>query len=118
MTETAKKKAYRALLNAETKGENKHFPRVWVVGEHVFFTYRAAQSQKEYDEVILGIEGEEIEEVTYKEAANHDVLPHEDWRDEVDWNVECMEYHVNNGNYGFRAFYIQNNNAMKRPVNK
>lgn len=118
MTETARKKAYRALLNAETKGENKHFPRVWVVGEHVFFTYRAAQAQLEYDEVILGIEGEEIEEVTYKESANHDVLPHKDWRDEVDWHVECTEYRESTSKDGFYVIHIANNNAMKRPVNK
>lgn len=114
MTETARKKAYRALLRAETMGEHKHFPRVWVVGEHVFFAYHAAVAQKVYDEDILGIPCEEIEEVTYKEASERDSYMHLDWRDEVDWNIERVRVVEHGDSYSMVA--IKNPNAMQRPM--
>ena len=56
MTEETRNKALRALQNAECAlGEDRHFPRVFVVKTHVFFTYMAAvrmQNELKFNEHV------------------------------------------------------------------
>lgn len=64
MTEKGKQRAATALLTARTYGK-KYFPKIWVVGDSVYFTYYAAQRASEFD-------GNPIEEMTIEFA--HKVL--------------------------------------------
>lgn len=86
MEKEIRKKAYRALLNAQTAG-GKHFPRVWVCGTHVFFTQAAAILQKKEYAILDGVL-EFVEEVTYAEAAKHDITASHNVKYEVDWGIE------------------------------
>lgn len=60
MTEKGKQRAAKALLTARTYGK-MYFPKIWVVGDSVYFTYYAAKRASEFD-------GNPIEEMTIKFA--------------------------------------------------
>ena len=60
MTEKGKTRAVNALLTARTYGK-MYFPKVWVVGDSVYFTYNAAKRASEFD-------GNPIEEMTIEFA--------------------------------------------------
>ena len=60
MTEKGKQRAAKALLTVRTYGK-KYFPKIWVVGDSVYFTYYAAQRASEFD-------GNPIEEMTIEFA--------------------------------------------------
>ncbi len=56
MTEETRNKALRALQNAECAfGEDRHFPMVFVCGEHVFFTFMAAYRQQQEYRILNGM---------------------------------------------------------------
>ena len=56
MTEETRNKALRALKNAECAfGEDRHFPMVFVCGEHVFFTFMAAYRQQQEYRILNGM---------------------------------------------------------------
>lgn len=96
MTEKIRKKAHRALLRAWTYG-NRHFPHVWVCGDHIYFSENAANLQKlEYKR--LHDMDVPVEIVTYEEACKHDVEPHPHWKKEVDEFIYMKKaYTDNNG---------------------
>lgn len=60
MTEKGKTRAVNALLTARTYGK-MYFPKIWVVGDSVYFTYYAAKRASEFD-------GNPIEEMTIEFA--------------------------------------------------
>lgn len=85
MTKTTRERAYRALLNAKTCG-NKYFPQVYVCGTHVYFTFDAAEREKN-DYLFFMNVNMPIEIVTIREAFRYDKVAHPDWLKEVDWNI-------------------------------
>ena len=60
MTEKGKQRAAKALLTARTYVK-MYFPKIWVVGDSVYFTYYAAKRASEFD-------GNPIEEMTIEFA--------------------------------------------------
>ena len=85
MTEETRNKALRALQNAECAfGEDRHFPMVFVCGEHVFFTFMAAYRQQQEYRILNGMHKPiEIVHTPYSICVNRkvnqrgDVMPHE-----------------------------------------
>lgn len=56
MTEETREKALRALKNAKCAfSEDEHFPRVFVCGTHVFFTFMAAWRQQQEYKILNGM---------------------------------------------------------------
>lgn len=62
MTEKGKQRAVNALMTARTYGK-MYFPKVWVVGDSVYFTFNAAKRASEFD-------GNPIEEMAVEFAYN------------------------------------------------
>ena len=80
MTEQVRERALRALQNAEAAvGDDRHFPMVFTIGKHVFFTYMAAVRMKHEMKIFHGIDLP-IEKVVspYKDGINKNVEQHGD----------------------------------------
>lgn len=73
MTDETKQRALNALATAQNAGgDDFRFPRVFVCGDHVFFTYMAAVRQQLAYEIFEGIKDQPIEKVEtpYTEHVN------------------------------------------------
>lgn len=80
MTEQVRERALRALITAEAAvGDDRHFPMVFTIGKHVFFTYMAAVRMKREMKLLHGIDLP-IEKVVspYKNGINKVVEQHGD----------------------------------------
>lgn len=110
MTEKGKQRAVNALMTARTYGK-MYFPKVWVVGDSVYFTFNAAKRASEFD-------GNPIEEMTIEFA--HKVLyPGVEMPKDIVFNID-RNINQSGSLFGSGQLYCQKKYMPKyhKPSNK
>lgn len=110
MTEKGKQRAAKALLKARTYGK-MYFPKIFVVGDSVYFTYNAAKRASEFD-------GNPIEEMTIEFAHNvlyPGVKMPKDIVSNIDRNINQSGSLFENGQLYCRKKYMP---EYHKPLNK